>query len=198
MAHSPPKGVRPPQFEGKRTGRPKGSRNMSRAWRDVAWAYDHRHEGKARPPSAGATVWWYFARFDPNAIEEWFEEKEGKEAPPRRDIGSLFSGLMQVGPFNAVELICDILVEGRGSRQGLPKEDAEKLVCKHADIVTRLVNAKGGPQNDKPFSLGLEITEAIFKAEKSTMPDLVLELAALKAKNERMAAILKKMAISFS
>ena len=27
MGYRPPKGVRPPQFEGKRTGRPKGSKN---------------------------------------------------------------------------------------------------------------------------------------------------------------------------
>ena len=31
MSYQPPKGVRPPQLEGKRTGRPKGSRNLAAA-----------------------------------------------------------------------------------------------------------------------------------------------------------------------
>jgi hypothetical protein len=36
MAFSPPKGVRPPQFEGKRTGRPKGSLKWSALWQAFA------------------------------------------------------------------------------------------------------------------------------------------------------------------
>jgi hypothetical protein len=42
MGFIPPKGVRPPQFEGRRSGRPKGSKNMARAWRDAIWGYEHR------------------------------------------------------------------------------------------------------------------------------------------------------------
>jgi DNA-directed RNA polymerase subunit RPC12/RpoP len=36
----PPKGMRPPQLEGKRTGRPKGSRNAPRPLLDWRWIYE--------------------------------------------------------------------------------------------------------------------------------------------------------------
>jgi hypothetical protein len=50
MAYRPPKGVRPPQLEGRRGGRPKGSRNLAPAWRDARWGYEHRREDLVNPP----------------------------------------------------------------------------------------------------------------------------------------------------
>lgn len=73
MAFRPPKGVRPPQLEGKRTGRPKGSRNLARAWRDVVWGYQHRYEDWGAPPTAGAALWWYFAHHYPDELAEFLE-----------------------------------------------------------------------------------------------------------------------------
>jgi hypothetical protein len=61
MAYRPPKNVRPPQLEGKRSGRPKGSRNWSRAWRDCLWGYLHAEDQRAVPPTAGAAMWQAFA-----------------------------------------------------------------------------------------------------------------------------------------
>ncbi len=57
----PQKGVRPPQFEGKRTGRPKGSRNLASALREMLWGYEHWNDDAA-PPSGGAALWRKFAR----------------------------------------------------------------------------------------------------------------------------------------
>ncbi len=73
MRHQPPKGVRPPQFEGRRTGRPKGSRNFAKAWREVQWAFGHRFDDRADIPSGAAGVWWYFAHFYPDELEEFLE-----------------------------------------------------------------------------------------------------------------------------
>jgi hypothetical protein len=67
MAFHPPKGVRPPQFEGKRTGRPKGSRTMTKALDDILWGFDHAKVEDAVPPTAGAALWQAFA-------EEYFDE----------------------------------------------------------------------------------------------------------------------------
>jgi hypothetical protein len=61
MPYSPPKGVRPPQLEGKRTGRPKGSKNWASAWEDCYWGYYHANEPDAEPPTAGAALWQAFA-----------------------------------------------------------------------------------------------------------------------------------------
>jgi hypothetical protein len=44
MAYRPPKGVRPPQLEGKRTGRPKGSVSPPRLLRDMRWVSNHPEE----------------------------------------------------------------------------------------------------------------------------------------------------------
>ena len=74
MGFRPPKGVRPPQLEGKRTGRPKGSMTFARAWRDALWGYAHRYEDRAAPPTAGAGVWWQFASCFPDEVEEFLEE----------------------------------------------------------------------------------------------------------------------------
>jgi hypothetical protein len=73
MGFRPPKGVRPPQLEGKRTGRPKGSRNYARAWADVLWGYEHRDEETASPPSTAAYFWWGFASRYPDEVREWLE-----------------------------------------------------------------------------------------------------------------------------
>jgi hypothetical protein len=73
MGFRPPKGVRPPQLEGKRTGRPRGSKNLANAWRDVLWAYRHRDENRASPPTAGAHVWWRFAYYYPEEVERFLE-----------------------------------------------------------------------------------------------------------------------------
>jgi hypothetical protein len=60
-------------LEGKRTGRPKGSTNYARAWRDVLWAYEHRYEEQGYPPSAAAYLWWGLALWWPDELEEWLE-----------------------------------------------------------------------------------------------------------------------------
>jgi hypothetical protein len=75
MAYHPPKGLRPPQLEGKRTGRPKGSKNLASAWRDVLWGFQHCDEDDANPPppTAGAALWWYFAHYFPEDLEEFLE-----------------------------------------------------------------------------------------------------------------------------
>jgi len=67
MPYSPPKGVRPPQLEGNRSGRPKGSRNWASAWRDCYWGFMHAKELDAEPPTAGAALWHAFA------IENYWE-----------------------------------------------------------------------------------------------------------------------------
>jgi hypothetical protein len=74
MNYRPPKGVRPPQLEGKRTGRPKGSVSMASAWRDARWGYEHRHTDDADPPTAGAGLWWYFAVYHPDALEAFLDD----------------------------------------------------------------------------------------------------------------------------
>lgn len=73
MGHRPPKGVRPPQFEGKRTGRPKGSRNWARGWRDMLWGYEHAEDEDAVPPTAGAAIWQAFAADNLWAVRDWLE-----------------------------------------------------------------------------------------------------------------------------
>jgi hypothetical protein len=71
MGYRPPKGVRPPQLEGKRTGRPKGPENHARDWADVAWGYAHRHDASGPPPTGAARLWWYFAYHDPGAVGDF-------------------------------------------------------------------------------------------------------------------------------
>ena len=73
MAYRPPKGVRPPQLEGKRTGRPKGSKNHAAAWADVLWAYEHRDDACVSPPNPTALFWWRLARSFPDVFEFWVE-----------------------------------------------------------------------------------------------------------------------------
>jgi hypothetical protein len=73
MGFRPPKGVRPPQLEGKRTGRPKGSRNHARDWADALWGYQHRFHDRAAPPTPAASLWWGIASRYPDEVEEWLE-----------------------------------------------------------------------------------------------------------------------------
>ena len=73
MAFSPPKGLRPPQFEGKRTGRPKGSRNYPQAWRDCLWGYQHSQDFDVEPPTPGAALWQAFAAVHYWEVHDWLE-----------------------------------------------------------------------------------------------------------------------------
>jgi hypothetical protein len=71
MGYRPPKGVRPPQLEGKRTGRPRGSRNQARVWADAQWGYEHRHEDYGHPPTRAAWLWWHFAHHYPDELADF-------------------------------------------------------------------------------------------------------------------------------
>lgn len=73
MAYRPPPGIAPPQLEGKRTGRPKGSRSHARVLADIEWAYRHRADPRAVPPTITAQFWWRLARTFPNEFEFWVE-----------------------------------------------------------------------------------------------------------------------------
>ena len=69
MAFRPPQGVRPPQLEGKRTGRPKGSATLTRALRNAVWGFVHRYTGLAKPPCGDALLWLRFAWHYPDQME---------------------------------------------------------------------------------------------------------------------------------
>jgi len=73
MPFSPPKGVRPPWLEGKRTGRPKGSRNWQSAWDDCWWGYIHAKKPDAQPPTAGAALWHALAIENFWAVRDFLE-----------------------------------------------------------------------------------------------------------------------------
>lgn len=72
MAYRPPKNVRPAQLEGKRTGRPKGSRNWRKGWKDCVWGYLHSDDGAA-PPTPGAALWQAFAATYPWQVHDWLK-----------------------------------------------------------------------------------------------------------------------------
>ena len=76
MAYSPPRGVPPPQLEGKRTGRPKGSRDHAAAWADVQWGYAHRAEDKVVSPTLAALLWWRFAYMFPDEVGHFLARYE--------------------------------------------------------------------------------------------------------------------------
>ena len=73
MGFRPPKGVRPPQLEGKRTGRPKGSITHARVWADILWGYAHRYEDRVCPPNPVALWWYRLAYRYPNEMREFLE-----------------------------------------------------------------------------------------------------------------------------
>jgi len=74
MGFRPPKGVRPPQLEGKRTGRPRKSKNFASAWRDAIWGFEHHDEDYAVVPNAAAWLWWTFARYYPAVLYEFLKD----------------------------------------------------------------------------------------------------------------------------
>lgn len=74
MGFRPLKGVPPPQLEGKRTGRPKGSRSYSHVWADAIWGYEHRYEDRANPPNLSARLWWTFAVQYPDEVEQFLRD----------------------------------------------------------------------------------------------------------------------------
>lgn len=74
MGYRPPRGLPPPQLEGKRTGRPKGARNLAGAWRDVVWGFENRFLVTVEPPTAGAALWHRFALEFPDELEDWLHE----------------------------------------------------------------------------------------------------------------------------
>jgi hypothetical protein len=71
MRHRPPKGKAPPWLEGKRTGRPKGSRSHQQDWDNMIWGYDNRLKSDAHPPNKSAWIWWHFAHYFPNQVEDF-------------------------------------------------------------------------------------------------------------------------------
>ena len=71
MGFTPQKGVSPPHLAGRRTGRPKGSKNWATARRDAVWGYIHRDDERLKPPSPGAAAWRSFARFFAGELEAW-------------------------------------------------------------------------------------------------------------------------------
>lgn len=73
MSYRPPKGVRPPHLEGKRIGRPKGSRNWSKGWKDCMWGYLNAEDQDAVPPTAGAALWQAFAATYPWEVHDFLK-----------------------------------------------------------------------------------------------------------------------------
>ena len=71
MAYRPPAGLRPPQLEGKRTGRPKGSWNYAVVFKDILWGFEHRFHERAAPPNSNALWWWRMALMYPDEVEEF-------------------------------------------------------------------------------------------------------------------------------
>ena len=82
MAYRPLKGVRPPQLEGKRTGRPKGSKNFAAAWRDCVWGYVYHDTDCEPPPTQGARHWQLFARCFPDEVGAWLKSGGRLESKP--------------------------------------------------------------------------------------------------------------------
>jgi hypothetical protein len=71
MGYRPPKGVRSPQLEGKRTGRRKGSRNFAQVWKNVRWGFKYRDERPVRFPNDESRLWWMFASEYPVEVERF-------------------------------------------------------------------------------------------------------------------------------
>jgi hypothetical protein len=99
MGYRPPKGVRPPQLEGKRTGRPKGSRKgwselllaASDLSDDVRWAYQSRFiapEKMPKPPTPFALV---LSRLPPSVYRGRTRSAFGTSIVRSRQATTLFS-----------------------------------------------------------------------------------------------------------
>jgi hypothetical protein len=83
-------------LNGKRTGRPPGSKTTSRVKRDIMWVYRNLEKSDAAPPSPGARMWAEQARKDPGhflscvvRVETGVENKEEGERPGREATRSL-------------------------------------------------------------------------------------------------------------
>jgi hypothetical protein len=87
MGYKPPKGVSPPHLDGKRTGRPKGSRNHAAGWADAVWGYDHRDDD-APAPTHSAAVWREFGQIFPGELSDFLLVSGcmGQPRMRRRDI----------------------------------------------------------------------------------------------------------------
>ena len=71
MANFPPRGVRPPQLEGRRTGRPRGSKNRAPLVRAMQWGFEHRYDRLTPAPSEAARLAQNIARHFPEIVERW-------------------------------------------------------------------------------------------------------------------------------
>ena len=87
MGYKPPKGVSPPHLDGKRTGRPKGTRNHAAVWADAVWGYKHRKDD-APPPTPAAAVWREFGQIFPDQLHDFLLVSGclGRPRMRRRDI----------------------------------------------------------------------------------------------------------------
>jgi hypothetical protein len=75
MGYRPPKGVRPPQLEGKRTGRPRGVRNYANEWQLILWVYYNLDEDWPPwdlPPIG--RILWAFAKRVPRQFKKWVRD----------------------------------------------------------------------------------------------------------------------------
>lgn len=71
MPFSPPRGIRPPQLEGKRTGRPRGTFKYTKAFRDAVWGYRNAKDWTKVPPNATAALWRSFAAHHYEEVGSW-------------------------------------------------------------------------------------------------------------------------------
>jgi len=73
VGYRPPKGIAPPQLAGKRTGRPRGSRNYAEDWEPIEWAYKNRYEQSVAAPNVMSLLWWRLAASFPDEFSYWYE-----------------------------------------------------------------------------------------------------------------------------
>src|SRR5262245_21007884 len=76
-------------LEGKRTGRPTGSKTTSSVRRDMMWAYQHLDDADAKPPSAGARMWADLARSQPSSFLSCLVSLEAGTQPKAKSEGNL-------------------------------------------------------------------------------------------------------------
>jgi hypothetical protein len=93
MGYIPPKGVAPPHLVGKRTGRPKGSRNHAAAWADAVWGYEHADDD-VPAPTPGAAVWRAFGQLFHDQLHDFLDVSGhlGRPAMRHRDIPDYLNG----------------------------------------------------------------------------------------------------------
>lgn len=83
MSYRPPKGVRPPQFEGKRTGRPKKADDLDRALLDCLWGFWNTDDPNANPPTGAARLWRDLAIWDRDALAGFLAQWRRLEVSPK-------------------------------------------------------------------------------------------------------------------